>query len=160
MQATSESTKVPTPRPMSRFNRFFVRWLASPIGFLSGRAMLVRYNGRVSGRQIRLPVNVARLEGEYLISVGHAERKIWWRNFISPWPIELVRGRRVIRGTAVVVPGSTGRGQEMASEFFATHHGAARRAGLPRFWKGEAVTPEQLTAAAATKTFVVVTPNR
>jgi hypothetical protein len=148
------------PRPMSRFNRFFVRWLGSPLGFLSGRAVLVRYQGRTSGKRFALPVNLGRFEGGYLISVGHAESKLWWRNFNAPWPIELVRGPKVIRGTAVVVPGSTGRGQEIANEYFATHHGAARRAGLPRFWKGEEVTPEQLAAAAATKTFIVVTPNQ
>ena len=145
--------------PMSGFNRFFVRWLASPLGFLSGSAVLVRYEGRRSGKRYALPVNAARYGGGYLISVGNPEAKTWWRNFMSPWPIELARGGSVVRGTGVVVPGSTGRGQEIARDFFATHHGAAKRAGLPRFWKGEPVTPEQLAAAAATKTFIAVTPD-
>jgi len=147
-------------RSMSRFNRFFVRWLASPFGSLSGRAMLVRYLGRVSGRRYALPTNPVPFESGYLIRVGHPESKIWWRNFSSPWPIELARGRHVVRGMGVVVLGSTGRGQAIASEWFATHHGAAKRAGLPRFWKGEAVAPEQLQAAAATLVFVVVTVER
>jgi hypothetical protein len=152
---------ISTPRrSMSRFNRFFVAWLASPCGYLSGRARLVRYTGRVTGRRYRLPVRPAPSEDGYVIRVGDHESKVWWRNFTSPWPIEIVRGRSVIRGTGVAVPGSTGRGQAIACEWFATHHGAARRAGLPRFWKGEEVTQEQLQAAAAQLMFVVVTPER
>jgi hypothetical protein len=145
---------------MSRFNRFFVRWLASPLGFLSGGASLVRYKGRTTGNHYRLAVNPVPYENEILIRVGHPERKVWWRNFTSPWPIELVKGRRVIHGSGVVVPGSTGRGQLIAADWFATHHGAAKRAGLPRTWKGEQVTPEQLQAAAADLVFIVVTPER
>ena len=159
MQAAHDEVTAPR-RPMSRFNRFFVHWLASPLGFLSGRAMLVRYQGRISGRQFRLPVNVSRYEDDYLISVGHFEAKTWWHNFTSPWPIELVRGPKTIRGSANVVLGSTGAGQRIAQDYFGRHHGAAKRAGLPRFWKGEPVTPEQLAAAAATKVFVLVTPER
>jgi hypothetical protein len=113
---------------MSRFNRFFARWLASPLGFLSGRAVLVRYTGRVSGLQRRLPVNVNRLGDEYLIYVGLPERKTWWHNFRSPWPVELVRGPRVVRGSAVVVAGSTGRGRALA----AGERGAVRRGGAGR----------------------------
>jgi hypothetical protein len=60
----------------------------------------------------------------------------------------------------VAVPGTTGRGQRIAADYFATHHGAAKRAGLPRMWKGEEATPEQLQAAAASLVFIVVTPER
>jgi hypothetical protein len=146
-----------TSRP-SRFNRFMARWLASPLGFLSGRAVLVRYTGRVSGLPRQLPVNCEPFEGGYLIRVGRPEQKTWWRNFTSPWPIELVRRGRPIRGTAVAVSGTTGSGQRIAADYFATHHGAAKRAGLPKMHKGELPTPEALQAAASTLTFVVVTP--
>jgi hypothetical protein len=144
---------------MSRFNRFFARWLASPLGFLSGRAVLVRYTGRVSGLQRRLPVNVNRLGDEYLIYVGLPERKTWWHNFRSPWPVELVRGPRVVRGSAVVVAGSTGRGRGLAADYLAAHRGAAKRAGLPRLPKGERYGAEALAAAAPKLVFVVVTPD-
>ena len=147
-------------RPMSRFNRFFVRWLSSPLGFLSGRAVLVRYVGRVSGNRYRLPVNAEPYEGGILIKVGKPETKTWWRNFKSPWPLELVRGPRVVRGSGVVIPGGTGRGQRIAAAYFAGHHGAAKRAGLPRLRDGEPPTPDQLQAAAASLMFIVVTPEK
>ena len=154
-----QSSAPAVPRSMSRFNRFFCRWLASPLGFLSGNAVLVRYEGRRTGNTHCLPVNLVRQNGETFISVGRAEQKTWWHNFREPWPIELVRGPRRIHGTAVVVPGSTGRGQRIAADYLATHHGAARRAGLPRLAKGESPSPELLQEAASKMVFVVVTPD-
>jgi hypothetical protein len=74
--------------------------------------------------------------------------------------VELVRKGRWIRGSAVAVPGTTGSGQRIAADYFATHHGAAKRAGLLRMHKGELPTPEALQAAAATLVFVVVTPEK
>lgn len=143
----------------SRFNGIMVRWLASPFGALSGRVVLVRYTGRTSGLSRQLPVNCEPFEAGYLIRVGGPDQKNWWRNFSQPWPIELVRKGRRIRGSAVAVPGTTGRGQRIAAGYFATHHGAAKRAGLPKMHKGELPTPEALQAAAATLVFVVVTPE-
>jgi len=143
----------------SRFNRFMARWLASPFGVLSGRVVLVRYTGRTSGLSRQLPVNCEPFEAGYLIRVGRPDQKNWWRNFTQPWPIELVRKGRRIRGSAVAVPGTTGSGQRIAAGYFATHRGAAKRAGLPKMHKGERPTPEALQAAAATLVFVVVTPE-
>jgi hypothetical protein len=143
----------------SRFNRFLVRWLTSPLGGLSGRVVLVRYTGRVSGLPRRLPVNCEPFESGFLIRVGKPEQKRWWRNFRSPWPMELVRKGRRISGSAVVVSGETGSGQRIAADYFARHHGAARRAGLPKMHKGEVPTPEALQAAAAQLVFVIVTPD-
>ncbi len=154
----SEGTPSDSGGP-SGFNRFMVRWLASPLGHLSGKVVLVRYVGRISGRQRQLPVNCERFEGAYLIRVGRPDEKRWWRNFRSPWPIELVRKGRRIRGTAVVVAVATGNGQRLAAEYFAGHRGAARRAGLPRLRKGEVPAPEALQAAAAQLVFVLVTPD-
>lgn len=143
----------------SRFNRFVAGWLVSPFGVMAGRVVLVRYIGRVSGKPRQLPVNCEPFETGFLIRVGRPETKTWWRNFRSPWPIEIVRKARRIRGTGVVVLGSTGSGQRIAAEYFATHRGAAKRAGLPRVRKGEMPGPEALQAAAATLVFVVVEPE-
>jgi hypothetical protein len=143
----------------SRFNRFMANWLASPLGSVSGRMILLRYVGRVSGLPRQLPVNFDEYEGSYLIGVGRPERKKWWRNFTEPRPIELVRGRRVVSGSAVAVPGTTGRGQRIAADYFAAHHGAAKRAGLPKMRKGEVPTPEALQEAASKMVFVIVTPG-
>jgi len=155
---SSQVQSGPGPR-MSRFNRFFVRWLASPLGFLSGGAVLVRYKGRVSGLERRLPVNLNTLGSEYLIYVGRAEQKTWWHNFRQPWPIELVRGPKVVKGSAVVVLGSSERGRQLAADYLAAHRGAAKRAGLPRLAKGERYGAEALAAAAPRIVFVVVTPD-
>jgi hypothetical protein len=114
-----------------------IRWLASPFGVLSGRVVLVRYVGRVSGLQRRLPVNCEPFEDGYLIRVGKAEQKTWWRNFRSPWPVELVRKGRRISGSAVAIPGATGTGQRIVADYFTHYHGAARRAGLPNMRKGD-----------------------
>jgi len=152
------STAGPAAAGPSRFGRFMGRFLKSPFGGMSGRVMLVTYQGRVSGLTRELPVNCEPYEDGYLIRVGLPESKTWWRNFRSPWPIRLIRGRRAIDGTAVAVLGSTGRGQHIAADYFAAHHGAARRAGLPGLHKGEVPTPEALQAAAATMVFIVVTP--
>ena len=142
---------------MSQFNRFFAGWLSSPLGFLSGPVTLVRYEGRVSSKTYRLPVHAEPYEDGMLIRVGHPDGKVWWRNFLSPWPLELVRGPRVRRGTAVVVPGSTGRGQRIAADYFARHPGAAKRAGLPRMRDWERPATEALQTAAADLVFIVVT---
>ena len=149
-----------TVAQQSRFNRFMARWLASPFGALSGRVVLVRYTGRHSGLPRQLPVNCEPFEGGYLIRVGRPESKTWWRNFTSPWPIELVRKGRRIEGSAVAVSGRTGNGQRIAADYFATHHGAAKRAGLPKLPKGQLPSAEALQAAAATLVFIVVTPGK
>jgi hypothetical protein len=152
----------PSDRGESRttgFNRFMVRWLRSPLGILSGGVVLVRYTGRRSGVVRELPVQTRRYENGYLIRVGRPEQKTWWRNFREPWPIELVRGGRIVRGVGTVVLGSSGRGQRLAADYFTEHHGAARRAGLPRLDKGELPSPEALAAAAREMVFVVVTPG-
>jgi hypothetical protein len=156
--ATPTATSAAGPR-QSRFNRFLARWLASPFGVLSGRVVLVRYVGRVSGLPRQLPVNCERFENDYVIRVGHAAQKTWWRNFRSPWPLVIVRKGRRIHCSAVVALGTTGDGQRMAADYFTRHHGAARRAGLPRMHKGERPSPEALHAAAAAMVFVVATPE-
>jgi hypothetical protein len=143
----------------SPFNRFMAAWLDSPLGFLAGGVVLIRYTGRVSGHPRRLPVGCQLFENGFLIRVGKPETKKWWRNFRQPWPIEIVRKGRHIRGSAVAVLGSTGSGQRVAAEYFVKHRGAAKRAGLPKLHKGELPTAEQLQAAAAPMVFVVVSTD-
>lgn len=156
---TSPAATPTTVASPSRFNRFMAHWLTSPFGVFSGAVVLVRYTGRVSGLARQLPVNCEPFEDGYLIRVGRPEQKTWWKNFTSPWPIEIVRHGRRIHGSAVVVSGATGNGQRIAADYFTRHHGAARRAGLPKMHKGELPTAAALQAAAATLSFVVVTPE-
>jgi hypothetical protein len=142
----------------SGFDRFMARFLTSPFGSLASGLVLVRYVGRTSGLKRQLPVGCSVCDEGYVIVVGRPEQKTWWRNFLEPQPIQLVRGRSTVAGTGVVVLGSTGRGQRLAADWFAAHRGAARRAGLPGVANGEAATPEALQAAAAPMVFVFVTP--
>jgi hypothetical protein len=157
---TTESLPQASGRPQTRFNRFLVRWLASPFGVLSGKVVLLRYTGRVSGLPRQLPLNCEPFEGGYLIRVSKFEQKRWWRNFRTPWPAELVRKGRRTRGSAAAVPGTTGNGLRIAADYFAHHHGAARRAGLPKLPKGESPSSQALQTAAATVVFVIFTPDR
>lgn len=155
-------TKTARPAP-SGGNRFFNRLvgglLATPLGRLGGGLAMVRYKGRVSGQQRQLPVYLRPIEGGYLIRVGRAEQKNWWRNFRTAWPIEIAHHGRVIRGTGLAVSGETQQGRQMAADFFAANRSAARRAGLPRLKKGERQAPDAVAAAAAGMVFVVVTPK-
>ena len=144
---------------VSRFGRFMIGLLQSPLAGLAGGAVLVRYVGRRSGLTRQLPVRCERWDGGRLIRVGRPEQKRWWRNFTEPAPIELVRGRSVSRGTAVVVLGSTDSGRQIAAACFDRHSGYARRAGLPNRQKGETFDPAAVAAAAAPLVFVVVTPE-
>lgn len=158
MSQTTAAPKTP-PVGQPRFSRFLARLLTSPFGALAGKTVLVRYTGRVTSQPRQLPVNCWPIEGGYLIRVGRPEQKRWWRNFKTPWPIEIVRRGRVIRGTGLAVMGETERGREIAADYFATHRGAARRAGMPKLPKGERQSPEAVAAAAAGMAFVVVTPQ-
>jgi len=148
------------PARQSRFNRFTTRWLASPLGFLSGRVVLVRYTGRVfrpastaagecgdvRGR-LPDPRRISRAETLVAATSSSLGPSSWF-----------AAGASVI-GTAVAVAGTTGRGQRIATDYFTVHHGQAKRAGLPRMHKGEQPTPEALQAAASPLVFVVVTPR-
>ncbi len=124
-----------------------------------GGPVVIRYEGRVSGLPRQLPVNAWPIDGGYLIRVGTPERKTWWRNFRSAWPIEVLKRGRVIRGTGLAVMGDTERGRQIAAGYFSDHRGAAKRAGLPRLPKGERRAPDAVGAAAKDVVFMVVTPG-
>ena len=163
---TAPST-VPGPAPasgrvksISRFNRFMVRLMSSPLaGLAGGNVVLIRYKGHTSGLDRALPVNAWNYENGLLIRVGRPEQKSWWRNFRTAWPIEIVRRGRVTKGTGLAVDGGTERGRQIAADYFSTHRGAAKRAGLPRLPKRQRRTLEEVADAAKSMVFVVVTPE-
>ncbi|MHA6781936.1 nitroreductase/quinone reductase family protein [Pseudonocardia saturnea] len=77
------------PRPPVVAHRFFLAILRSPVGRLLGGVCELRFVGRVSGRDIALPVQCAPTGTQQLvIYVGRAGTKRWWRNF---------RGGHVVR---------------------------------------------------------------
>lgn len=61
---------------------------------LSGAVDVIRFKGARSGRLIMTPTQYARSPDGFVILVGQAERKQWWRNFREPRPAELLIQRR------------------------------------------------------------------
>jgi F420H(2)-dependent quinone reductase len=81
--------------------------LRSPLHrVLSGSTDLVRYTGRLSGREITTPTQYARRGDDVVILVGRPRRKVWWRNFREDRPIELLLRRRWEPMTARAVLGA------------------------------------------------------
>ncbi|MEU7143945.1 hypothetical protein ABZ942_31190 [Nocardia sp. NPDC046473] len=67
----------------------------------------LRYQGRLSGRHIALPVSYARSDNTVVIRVARAHTKSWWRNFCAPRPISVWLDGRWRNGTGhVAQPGS------------------------------------------------------
>jgi len=67
----------------------------------------LRYQGRLSGRLVALPVSYARSENDVVIRVARAQTKSWWRNFCSPRSISVWLDGRWHNGTGhVAQPGS------------------------------------------------------
>jgi len=108
-------------RIMTRLNPAIVWVLRSPLHpLLSVGLMLITVTGRRTGRRYTIPVGYQRRGDEITVLISKARRKLWWRNYLEPRPVELhVRGR-ALRGEACVVPGPS-------AEFRAAMEGTFRR---------------------------------
>lgn len=72
-------------------NRVVIPVLRSRAGRrLGGRLAVVEYVGRRTGRRHRLVAQYATDGRTVRFMVGMAERKTWWRNFLSPHPVHLL----------------------------------------------------------------------
>lgn len=71
--------------------------LRSPLHRLLDRhVLLLGYTGCRTGRRYIIPVAYRRERTDYVVRVGGAERKTWWRNLRGGAPVTLhVRGRDV-----------------------------------------------------------------
>jgi hypothetical protein len=149
-----------TRRRQPAFNPLVVWLLQSRFhGLASGSLAVVRYRGRVTGIERAFPVQYTTAGKEFVILVGRANQKTWWRSFRTPWPITLVhRGVRVA-GTEVVVHGDTDEGHRLAATYFARFPRAGRPTGL-LVRRGESLDPGAVSAAAAGLTLVRVSPAR
>ncbi len=68
-------------------NRMVRALLRSPLkGVLRGVCEL-GYVGRRTGRTLGLPVAFACEQDRLVVYVGHSAGKLWWRNFVEPWPV-------------------------------------------------------------------------
>ena len=74
--------------------------LRSPLHRLLRRVVLITVTGRRSGREHTFPTGFSRDGERVRIVVGSPERKVWWRNLLTPAPVRLrIEGENRI-GTA------------------------------------------------------------
>ena len=58
--------------------------LKSPLhGIMSGKMVLIRYQGTRSGTEHSLPVQYADAHNGLVVVVGQPDTKTWWRNFTT-----------------------------------------------------------------------------
>lgn len=80
---------------MSLANAAVAVLLKSPLhSLLSGKLQLIRYHGRRSGIRRSTPTQYVELDGgAIVVLVGNPPDKQWWKNFVDPYPLDLlVRG--------------------------------------------------------------------
>ncbi|BCB83107.1 nitroreductase/quinone reductase family protein [Phytohabitans suffuscus] len=85
----------------------------------------LRYRGRRTGRPVALPVQYARHGADVVVYVGAAAGKSWWRNFATPYPVEVeVRGERYTGIGRLVRAGTPDRAR--ISDIYRGQHPRAR----------------------------------
>ncbi|MEV5837615.1 hypothetical protein [Nocardia sp. NPDC052112] len=87
----------------------------------------LRYQARLSGRHIALPVSYARMDDSVVVRVGRAETKTWWRNFHTPRPLSVWLDGRWYCGTGHVAQPDSLEREEAA----AIYQAAFPRAEVP-----------------------------
>ena len=87
---------MPASRKVARFNkRYLNRLFLRVAGRMPGFG-IVTHLGRKSGRPYRVPVNVFRAEGGYIIALTYGPEADWVKNVLATGTCELLtRGRRV-----------------------------------------------------------------
>ncbi len=91
-------------RPPTLVNRMVLGVLRSPLhGLLDAGMCELRYRGRRTGRSVALPVLYARYGEQFVVVVGDAADKRWWRNFTDPGPVQVRRGDQLRAGICRVV---------------------------------------------------------
>ncbi len=104
----------PTGRPGRRrhplINALVLGLLRSPVhGILDPGLCEVRYQGRLTGRRVCVPVLYAAEVNRFVVVAGDADRKSWWRNFTSPYPVDVRRGGETRHGMGRLIrPGEPG----------------------------------------------------
>jgi len=89
-------------------NPIIVPILRSPLHWvLSAGLMLITVTGRKTGRRYTIPVGYHEDADVFVVLVGEAPTKRWWRNYLEEAPIELlVRGPRLAGRAQVLSPAS------------------------------------------------------
>ncbi len=98
-QALRPSTGQPGRRRHPFVNALVVWLLRSPVhGVLDPGLCELRYRGRLTERLVSVPVLYAAEKERFVVVAGDADRKQWWRNFRSPYPVQVRRGGEVRHG--------------------------------------------------------------
>lgn len=92
-------------RPPAVVNRAILAVLRSPRlhGLLDGQLCELRYRAG-EGRPVSLPVLYAVTDDRYVVLVGDASDKRWWRHFRRPDTVQVCRGGRCRTGLGRIVP--------------------------------------------------------
>jgi hypothetical protein len=95
-----------------------VRLLRSPMHRLAdSRLCELRYVGPKSGRAVTLPVMYAPWRSDFVVLVGNADQKQWWRAFRSPQDVQVCAGRNAKRGRGVVLTSNDARFADAAAAY-------------------------------------------
>lgn len=81
----------------------------------------LRYQGRLSGRHVALPVSYARSDDNVVVRVARAHTKSWWRNFRTPRPLSVWLDGRWQYGTGHVTPPGSLEHEEVAAVYQAKY---------------------------------------
>lgn len=104
----------------------------------------VSYLGKRSGLPRSLRVRAAVLDGDLVIRVGRPNERRWWRNFLSPWPITVLRAEHVMHGTGRAVCGDSEEGARLGAAYYSRYRVSRRHP--------DCTSPDRLT-------FIRVTPR-
>jgi deazaflavin-dependent oxidoreductase (nitroreductase family) len=143
----------------SRSNPLVTRVLRSRFHWLlSGALLLLTVTGRKSGRRYSLPVGYHRVDGAIVVFVGEPSTKMWWRNYRSPGPIEVLHRSRTIAGTARVVANDQPEYRRLADAGFRRSRMVPRIFGI-RFNRRTGLTPAQINELAQRLLIVRIDPE-
>ena len=78
--------------------------LNSPFHFLfSSRLILLRFNGRKSGKTFITPVGYSDFSDHIIITLTETHNRHWWRNFRQTWPLDIKMKGKWTTGNAILI---------------------------------------------------------
>ena len=144
---------------MSVGNTLTVRVLESPLhGMMSKGLLVLKYQGRRSGKRYEVPLQYIEDEGTLYIWAGNATEKTWWRNFSEPAPVAAQLRGEEVAATASVVDDPARRAELLRS--YVDRYPHTTSTGRPKFvgqrWHP---TDEELTNVAQSTVMVAINPK-
>ncbi len=80
--------------------------------------MQIRYLGRRSGLPRMVRARTVKVGDDFIVRVSSPEKRQWWRNFWTPWPVVLVEHDHMVVGTGRAVDGASTEGAVCAASYF------------------------------------------